>query len=272
MFEEVLKICENGDYDGLEQILKTYDVENEEDEKQLELTFAAAENGHTKVLDLLLLNECLCDGEALSVAFFHDHLKCFELIIEQYKFEFSEEVLRDIEYRLKDLPEKRREKYFYLLIHKNKVLPRNILRYRNWKLLKKYDYCFTEDDVDYLNQLRLDCLENPERLKYFYGLDQTYVQVSKFFDIQQEAINTCGEGNLQGFRFLEEKFSLHFIVEYLEAACRSRNFELIDYLTSSGRFKFKVKNICISNEEIKSYLKKKKKELFCPDTSESESD
>ena len=275
MFDTLLKICKTGDYESLEKILEDYYFDAEDSlssEDQNQLTLAAAENGHSKVLNLLLINECSCDGEALRQAFFNDHLECFKLIIQGYHFEFSEEILIDIEYFLKKLPEKRREKYFYLLIHSNKVLPRKILRSRQWQLLKNYNYCFKEEDVQYLDNLRFESLHpHPQQsLQNFIALDRNYIEVSKFFDIQQEAIKVCYEGNFNAFKFLKQTFALPLIEEYLKGACYSKNFELIDYITSFISFKFKIKNITKSTE-IKLYLKKRRKELSESET-ESESD
>jgi hypothetical protein len=275
MFDTLLKICKTGDYESLEKILEDYyfDAEDSLSSKdQNQLTLAAAENGHSKVLNLLLINECSCDGEALRQAFFNDHLECFKLIIQGYQFEFSEEILIDIEYFLKKLPEKRREKYFYLLIHSNKVLPRKILRSRQWQLLKNYNYCFKEEDVQYLDNLRFESLHpHPQQsLQNFIALDRNYIEVSKFFDIQQEAIKVCNEGNYNAFKFLKQTFALPLIEEYLKGACYSKNFELIDYITSYISFKFKIKNITKSTE-IKLYLKKRRK-VFDKDESESESE
>jgi hypothetical protein len=275
MFDTLLKICKTGDYESLEKILEDYYFDAEDSlssEDQNQLTLAAAENGHSKVLNLLLINECSCDGESLRQAFFNDHLECFKLIIEGYQFEFSEEILIDIEYFLKKLPEKRREKYFYLLIHSNKVLPRKILRSRQWQLLKNYNYCFKEEDVQYLDNLRFESLHpHPQQsLQNFIALDRNYIEVSKFFDIQQEAIKVCNEGNFNAFKFLKQTFALPLIEEYLKGACYSKNFELIDYITSFISFKFKIKNITRSTE-IKLYLKKRRK-VFDKDESESESE
>lgn len=266
MFENLYKICKSGDYKELKKILKTYYFDSDDSissEDQKSLTEIAAENGHSKVLELLLLNECSCDGEALLLALYHDHLDCFKLIIRQYKFEFSEENLNDIEYHLKKLPEDRREKYYYELIHKNKMLPRKLLKSNNWwYYLKNHNYCIEEEDVQYVNMLRYDYLEKKDGLKYFPLLDKNYIEVSKLFEIQQEAINVCTEGNLEIFKYLKETWKLPIIEEYLQAACRSKNLKLVEFITSFYDFKFKLKNINTNDPVIKAYLKKRQVELF----------